>query len=240
MPGFYLTYPISLLPKSRKDFKFHPDFTSFTKVIYLFKKELRIKAKVKDLHMKELGLDFYFKIFASSRYLLSLSAFAAGAQRGGNQKILISDFSGFPTSLDNGGYSQQSPKTLTTGKTINLFLLWREWCARICLLFEVLDQKLLALEEMLRPTGCSEAAVWWEVCEVCNNPKECRECLRSQCVDWKHWRESGEQSICSPATNPQPPTHLSNVIKTTNCPCCTEYTQLNLPHLYHSEGVVSD
>ena len=108
---------------SRRHFKFHPDFTSFTKVIYLFKKELRIKAKVKDLHKKELGLDFYFKIFASSRYLLSLSAFAAGAQRGGNQKILISDFSGFPTSLDNGGYSQQSPKTLTTGKTINLFLL---------------------------------------------------------------------------------------------------------------------
>ena len=103
---------------SRRHFKFHPDFTSFTKVIYLFKKELRIKAKVKDLHKKELGLDFYFKIFASSRYLLSLSAFAAGAQRGGNQKILISDFSGFPTSLDNGGYSQQSPKTLTTGKPI--------------------------------------------------------------------------------------------------------------------------
>ena len=34
------------------------------------------------------------------------------------------------------------------------------------------------------------------------------------------------QSATVQQTLNHPPTHLSNVIKTTNCPCCTEYTQL--------------
>ena len=69
LKGFHLIEV--LFPKSRGYFEFYPDFNSSTKAICLSKKELRIKAKVRHLHEK----DFYFKIFGSSFYLLSLESF---------------------------------------------------------------------------------------------------------------------------------------------------------------------
>lgn len=195
--GFHLIEVLNKsLPKSRGYFEFYPDFNSSTKAICLSKKELRIKAKVRHLHEK----DFYFKIFGSSFYLLSLESFPSRLSFGGNQKILISDFSGFRTSSDNGGYSQQSPKTLGKGKTNNLFFPWRVWCAaKICWHFVVLLQHQIKYwPQVLIPCGRLEPQVVLRRlfeergCEVYNNKEEQEEeeegrgCLRSQCVDWKH------------------------------------------------------
>ena len=104
----------------------------------------------------------------------------------GLEKILISDFSGFCSSLDNGGYSQQSPKTLpTTRETINRFHFIQEWRSVMLnwLTFQIkFGLKLLSalrhtwrsLERVLEVTMCwlkASAQVWsnqsatvWTVC----------------------------------------------------------------------------
>ena len=74
----FLLFSLDVPNKPRGNCEFHLDFNSSTKVIYLAKTNLRIKAKVKDLHKK----DFYFKISASSRqFAIGLCLRSRGSTR---------------------------------------------------------------------------------------------------------------------------------------------------------------
>ena len=102
-----------------------------------------------------------------------------------------------------------------------------DWRAHILLLEQFINSSFRCWGKGLlagawATSCCSKASPWGEREAKFRSRRSRmgRGCLRSQCVDWNG--ESGKAPTCNRVQRLQ---RLPNVIKTTNCPWCTQNTQ---------------